>query len=138
MQGTRYRTQWAAQFYTAAELTRRGYLVSLTFGNAPVSDLLGRSPNGSQFTVDVKGQSTKNFWLIQPRVPDPRHFFILVFLPKQNTPPQYFIISSDKLMCLREEYKQSALARGKYRDDLGGINWSTALQYGGKWDTLPP
>jgi hypothetical protein len=112
--------------------------VSLTFGNAPVSDLLVRSPNGSQFTVDVKGQSTKNFWLVQPRIPNPGHFFILVFLPAQYAPPQYFIISSDELMCLREEYKQSALVRGKYRDDLGGINWSTALRYGGKWDTLPP
>jgi hypothetical protein len=112
--------------------------VSLTFGNAPVSDLLVRSPSGSQFTVDVKGQSTKNFWLIQQRVLDPGHFFILVFLSAQYAPPQYFIISSDELMCLREEYKQSALARrGKYGDDLGGINWSTALRYGGKWDTLP-
>lgn len=37
MQGTRYRTQWLTQLYTAAELTRRGYLLSLTLGNAPVS-----------------------------------------------------------------------------------------------------
>jgi hypothetical protein len=88
--------------------------------------------------VDVKGQSTKNFWLIQRRVPNPGHFFILVFLPPQHAPPQYFIISSAELMFLREEYKQSALARGKYRDDLGGIIWSTALHYGSKWDTLPP
>src|SRR4030042_2373656 len=98
MQGARYRTQWAAQFFAAAELTRRGYLVSLTFGNAPVSDLLVKSPNGKQFTVDVKGQSTKNFWLIQPRVLNPEHFFILVFLPQQNLPPQHFIMSSDELM----------------------------------------
>jgi len=87
--------------------------------------------------VDVKGQSTKNFWLIQRRVPDPGHYFILVFLPAQYIPPQYFIVSSDDLMCLREEYKQRSLARGKYRDDLGGINWSTALRYAGKWDSLP-
>ena len=112
--------------------------MSLTFGIAPVSDLLVRSPSGSQFTVDVKGQPTKDFRLIQPRVPDIGHFVILVFLPTQYAPPQYFIISSDELMCLREDYKQSALARGKYRDDLGGINWSTALRYGGKWDTVPP
>ena len=136
-QSARYKTQWAAQFYAAAELTRRGYLVSLTFGNAPVSDLLVRSPNGKQFTVDVKGQSTKNFWLIQPRLANPEHFFILVFLPKQNKPPQYFIMSSDELMRLREEYKQAMLARGKCRDDLGGINWSTALGYDNKWDNLP-
>lgn len=66
-QNLRYRTQWTSQFYAAAELTRRGYLVSLTFGNAPVSDLLVRSLDDNQFSVDVKGQSTKNFWLIQRR-----------------------------------------------------------------------
>jgi hypothetical protein len=51
----RYKTQWAAQFYAAAELTRRGYLVSLTLGNAPVADLLAVSPSGKHFMVDVKG-----------------------------------------------------------------------------------
>ena len=58
IQVKRYRTQWATQFYVAAELTRRGYLVSLTFGNAAVSDLLVSSPSGNNFTVDTKGQST--------------------------------------------------------------------------------
>jgi len=138
MKGARYRTQWATQFFAAAELTRRGYLVSLTFGDATGTDLLVRSPNGKQFTVDVKGQSTKNFWLIQPRVRNPEHFFILVFLPKQNLPPQYFIMSSDELMRRRDEYKQSVRSRGKYRDELGGINWSTALDCEGKWGNLPP
>ena len=136
-QTTRYRTRWASQFYAAAELTRRGYLVSLTFGNAPVSDLMVRSPGGHHFTVDVKGQSTKNFWLIQPRTPNPDHYFILVFLPKGDAPAKYFVLSSDELMRHREEYKQTALPRGKYRDDLGGINWSTALAYEGRWDSLP-
>ena len=60
-QATRYKTQWATQFYAAAELTRRGYLVSLTFGNAAVSDLHVQSPDGVLFTVDVKGQSSRNF-----------------------------------------------------------------------------
>ena len=55
----RYQTQWAGQFYVAAELTRRGYLVSLTLGNAPVVDLLVVSPDGEHFGVDVKGQSTR-------------------------------------------------------------------------------
>jgi hypothetical protein len=134
---TRYRTQWASQFYAAAELTRRGYLVSLTFGNAPVSDLLVQSPTGKHFTVDVKGQSTKNFWLIQVRKPNPDHYFILSFIPKQEAQPRYFVLSSDELMRRRQEYKQSVLSRGKYRDELGGINWGTALEYEGKWECLP-
>jgi hypothetical protein len=135
---TRYKTQWAAQFFTAAQLTRRGYLVSLTFGNAPTSDLLVQSPNGAQFTVDVKDQSTKNFWLIQRREPNPNHYFNLVYLPKNiDNAPRYFVLSSDELMKRREEYRQSVLHKGRYRDDLGGINWTTAFDYENKWDNLP-
>lgn len=135
---TKYKTQWAAQFFAAAELTRRGYLVSLTFGNAPISDLLVQSPNGTQFIVDVKGQSTKNFWLIPRREPNPNHYFILVYLPNDmDSPPRYFVLSSDELMKRREEYKESVLHRGRYRDDLGGINWTTAFDYENKWENLP-
>jgi hypothetical protein len=36
----------------------------------------------------------------------------------------------------REEHKQHAMARGNYRDDLGGINWSTAFVYENKWNNL--
>jgi len=137
MQSQKYKTQWAAQFFAAGELTRRGYLVSLTFGNAPISDLLVRSQNGVQFTVDVKGQSKKNFWLIQPRKSDSSHYFILVFLPPVSQHPRFFILSCDELMKKREEYRQSVLIRRKYRDELGGINWSTAFDYEDKWDVLP-
>lgn len=134
----RYKTQWAAQFFAAAELTRRGYLVSLTFGNAPTSDLLVESPSGILFTVDVKGQSTKNFWLIQRRDPKPNHYFILIYLPNDiDQAPKYFLLSSDELMKRREEYKASVLPKGRYRDDLGGINWTTAFDYENRWSNLP-
>lgn len=83
VQAKRYRTQWASQFFVAAELTRRGYLVSLTFGNAPVADLLVVSPSEREFMVDVKGQSTKNFWLFQRRERREDLFFVLVYLAKK-------------------------------------------------------
>ena len=138
-QAKRYQTQWAAQFYVAAELTRGGYLVSLTLGNAPVVDLLVVSPNNINFKVDVKRQSTKNFWLIQRRIAQDDLFYFLVYLPKNAEYPNFFILSSSELMSRREEYKRHIESRsGKYRDDMGGINWSTALQYKDKWDILPP
>jgi hypothetical protein len=62
-QKAKFSTQWSAQFYVAAELTRRGYLVSLTLGSARFADLLVVSPGGSRFEIDVKGQSTRNFWV---------------------------------------------------------------------------
>jgi hypothetical protein len=136
-QNTRYRTQWAAQFSVAAELVRRDYLVSLTFGNAAVADLLVQSPNGANFAIDVKGQSSKNFWLVQRREANDKHFFVLVYLPPGFKPPQYFILSNDQLMKHRAEYEAEAMARGKYRDELGGMNWATARPYEGQWGALP-
>ena len=137
-QTIRYQTQWAAQFYVAAELTRRGYLASLTLGNAPVADLLVVSPGQTQFMVDVKGQSTRNFWLIQRREPRPDLFFVLVYLPKNYEPPRFYILSCAELMEKREEYKRHIEAiGGKYDDKVGGINWSTVLEYEDRWHVLP-
>jgi hypothetical protein len=136
-QATRYKTQWSTQFYAAAELTRRGYLVSLTFGNASITDLLVQSPGGVKFTVDVKGQSKRSFWLVQRREKDSDHYFILVYLPPEFAAPRYFVLSSDELMHRREEYEQLSKSRGKYRDDLGGMNWTTVYEYEDCWDALP-
>lgn len=134
----RYQTQWAAQFYVAAELTRRGYLVSLTLGNAPVIDLLVVSPNGVSFKVDVKGQATRNFWLIKRIKPQNDLFYFLVYLPKNLETLKFFIFNSEELMKKREEYKEHIEAKsGKYRDELGGINWGTALDFENKWEKLP-
>jgi len=68
-QTTRYKTQWAAQFFAAAELTRRGYLVSLTFGNAPASGLHVQSPIGTQFTVETTAAMLEGQGLLPPPPP---------------------------------------------------------------------
>src|SRR5690349_12310170 len=102
-QATRYKTQWATQFFAAAELTRRGYLVSLTFGNAAVTDLHVQSPSGALFTVDVKGQSNRSFWIVQRRPKNSNHYFVLVYLPPALATPRYFVLTSDELMRRRDE-----------------------------------
>ena len=136
-QTKRYRTQWASQFYAAAELTRRGYLVSLTFGNAHVADLLVQSEDDRMFTVDVKGQSTKNFWLIQPRPIIKNHYYIFVYLPRNGGDPSYFVASCEEVMNLRNEYKKRMIEEGKkYDDKLGGFNWTDILPYENRWEIL--
>ena len=133
----RYQTQWASQFLVAAELTRRGYLVSLTLGNAPTADLLVVSPSGKHFMVNGKGQSTRNFWLIKRESSQEDLFYILVYLPKEGS-PRYFVLSSREMMNERKKYEGHIKARGgSYRDELGGFNWSTAFPYENRWDVLP-
>ena len=88
--------------------------------------------------VDVKGQSTHNFWLVQAREDRDDLYFVLVYLPKDFEQPQYFILSCAEVIAKRDEYREHIEARsGKYRDDLGCMNWSTALDYENYWSTLP-
>ena len=47
-----HRTQWAAQFAVASELSKRGYQVALTMGIHPVIDLMVISPKGVPFLID--------------------------------------------------------------------------------------
>lgn len=133
-----YQTQWAAQFYTAAELTRRGYLATFTLGNAPDVDLLCISPSGRHFKIDVKGLASKNFWLIREREPQSDLYYVLVYLPPTFDPPQYFILHSSTLMSKIAELRQVTLENGKRWVDSGaGINWGTSQEYKGCWVILP-
>jgi hypothetical protein len=137
-QTQKYKTQWASQFYAAAELTRRGYLVSLTFGNAPVADLLVVSPKQKHFMIDVKGQSNRNFWLIQPREIDEELFYVLVYLPKELAAPEFYILRCADMIAKREAYKEHIEAGSrKYHDDLGGFNFGDAKDCKDRWDKLP-
>jgi len=139
-QSRRYQTQWTAQFYAAAELTRRGYLVAFTLGNAPGTDLLVTQPDGkAHFRVDVKGQSTRNFWLVRGKEIEGDLYYILVYMPRKlNEHPRFFILSSSEMMRkTAEDRKQIESRESKYKDDLAGMNWSAAFEYEDRWDVLP-
>ena len=82
-------TAWAAALATAAELSRRSYDVTITFGNTPKVDLLCSVPDGKQFKVQVKGISSRNALFIQ------KHFlegtlepnlFLVIVLFEDNKP----------------------------------------------------
>jgi len=139
MPGSRYRTQWMAQFYAAAELIRRDYLVSFTLGNAPATDLIIASPHGVNFRVDVKGQRTNNFWRFREREPRNDHFYILVRVPDEpGEAPIYFILKSAEMMRERRLYREHCLQNGqRYDDKQGGMHWTRAFDYQDHWNVLP-
>jgi hypothetical protein len=138
-QDQKYQTQWSAQFFAAAELTRRGYLVSFTFGNAKFADLQVTTAQGKHFHVDVKGMSTRNFWLVKKRDARKDHFFVLVYLPMAFAPPQYFILSSHEMGKEMEKQKQHILSLGRKWEDgkFEGIRWGASQHYCDNWHGLP-
>jgi hypothetical protein len=145
-QQRKYQTQWIAQFFAAAELTRRGYLVSITLGNAKFTDLMVETPGNQHFSIDVKGQSTKSYWIIKPPENDrDDQYFILVYAPRDLTEsPQYFILNSDDII---EELKQNQgrarqaeIDRGNplsHNFGTGGMAWDQPLKYEDQWGKLP-
>jgi len=142
-----YPVQWAAQFYTAAELSRRRYLVTFTLGNARRTDLLVRSPSEKEFAVEVKGQASHNFWIIRNDFGESEKYYFLVYVPDDfKKPVEFFIMTREEMMNERIKYqKHIEQDGGKYQDELGGFNWSTVLSkdnngnylYKEKWDKLP-
>ena len=142
-----YCIQWATQFYVAAELCRRKYVVTFTLGNAPRTDLQVSSSLNGEFTVEVKGQSTHNFWLIKEDHDKSRKYYFLVYIPENHEKlVEFFIMTREEMMAERTKYqKHIEQSSGRYRDELGGFNWKTIYEkdkngrflYKDRWDKLP-
>jgi len=142
-----YQTQWAGQFGVAHELTRRGYLITFTMGNAPEADLSCESPSGVAFSVQVKSLSSKTYFLYQPSLlkPNASRFFVFVFVP--TTPsqrPDYFVLNNQQFRDVVEEQdkmlRQAEKKRGKpYAKFSPGINYGTLAHNDllDAWGNLP-
>jgi len=135
-----YFTQWASQFCVAAELTRRGYLVTLPLGNAPKTDIMAISPSGKRFTVEVKGLGEGNWWIIGKVEPSEDLFYILVHVPREDPTqrPRFFIMKSDEVKNEEDKYIEEKKAKGKKVTEMDyGFAWKTVFKYENQWDKLP-
>jgi hypothetical protein len=137
--GATYFSQWSSTFYAAAELARRGYLVSIALGAAPKVDLLVESPSGRPFKVQVKGLQYRNYWLIGEVPLEEDLFYILVYVPRDpSRPPEFCILTSREA---REEvgrYQEGLKARGRPITRLEYcIPFDAAFKYRDAWEKLP-
>lgn len=151
LQSRKYRTQWASTFFAAGELTRRGYLVTITHGNARFADLLVKSPQGQSFSIDVKGMSTRNW--IPVKKPDKEmgdQHYILVYTPlnlKDGEMPRFFILSSKQMLDEITKGEEETSIQNQIRVAKGlekfkpwasnGIPFKQAENYEDKWAILP-
>ena len=138
---TSHHTQWAAEFFAAAELSRRGYLVALTLGNAPSTDLFAKGPCGAALSIEVKGQQGKSDWFIrQPERDDTA--YMLVSVPTGNVDksgtPRFFIMTSTEIREAMDQYLRDRRARGTSDDKWQpAIRWRDAAHHENRWDKLP-
>ncbi len=151
MKGAKYQTQWAGQYGVAHELTRRGYLVSFTIGNAPKTDLICTSPSGKDFSVQVKSLKSKNYFLYQESLLSVESdlYYVFVLVPEiQNNKPilsvEYYIMNNIQF---RQTVEFEKLRLKKKEERLGkpyakfspGIIYDTIKNSGFRdaWNNLP-
>lgn len=137
MKYSSHNTEQAARGYLMYELARRGYNVQITDSRFPAYDMLVVSPEGRHFGIDVKGQRTKNFWLIKESEPTAERFYAFIFVPESDK-PRVFIMNSSIAMKLYYSYKARIQAtRPNVKDQFWGLNWKDPHPYEDKYDLLP-
>lgn len=93
-------TGLAAEFFVAAELTRRGYVVTLTFGNTKAIDLIVINHAGEPVPVQVKGmQRSKSLcWNMSRDAVKENVFYVLVNLHADTLiQPEFFVLSGAEM-----------------------------------------
>jgi hypothetical protein len=137
----RIHTQWAGQFYTAAELSRREYVVTFTFGNTPKMDLLAKSPSGTPFKIECKSQQTRNVWLVGDVQASKDLFYVLVLVPlKDEETPTFYIVPSRIVKRKAKEEMKRAIERGVKSAETfkAGFPFKAVKDYENAWEKLPP
>lgn len=127
----------AGEFLVAGELSRRGYPVSITMGNAKSVDIYAETQGGKgAIRVDAKASRAKTSWPIAESSVKGKVYYIFVYLQTKrgiakNVPPEYFVVRGD-------EIKSKGLVK-PWRS-MPGIPYSALKknEYEERWDKLPP
>lgn len=89
----------SGEYFVAAELSRRGYIASITLRNTRGIDVLCSNEIATkQVSIQVKTTKESNrVWILDKKAEDfysPSHFYVFVMLNKQEVKPDFFIVPS--------------------------------------------
>ncbi|MCP8315780.1 MAG: hypothetical protein H3Z51_02815 [archaeon] len=125
----------AGEFLVAGELSRRGYPVSITIGNAKSVDIYANAQE-RVIKVNAKAGRGKGNWPITKNSVNEDVYYIFVYLQtqnkiKNNVAPEYFVVSGKEIL------SKNLIRTWKTRQ---GIRYSTLNtdDYKERWGKLPP
>ena len=140
----------AGEFFVAAELTRRGYVASLTGKNTKDIDILVSNKDGSKsLAIQVKTSNSLKFnrWMMTKKVEDNFNdnlFYVLVNMNEGNMPSYYVIPSKLVAQKIKKEHKcwlETPGVDGKKRNDttmrvFTFVDDEEKQKYYNAWDLL--
>jgi hypothetical protein len=125
-----FTTQKAALFFTAGEVSRRGFNVSL------VDDSILYCQDGeNSFYIKVSGQKFKKSWIVEIEKSYSPVFYVFVYIPKDvYIQPEFFILNEKEL---KKEIKHRKLHSPKeLLGNTTSLSFSTIVKYADKWHSL--
>ena len=98
-------THLAGEYFVAAELSKRGYAIGITMGNAKAIDLFAEK-DAKTVNVQVKALAAKKNvgWPMMKDRVVPNVMYVLVCLNACGTAPAYFILTSDEAKAKVQQY----------------------------------
>lgn len=109
----------AGEYFVAAELSRRGYLASITLRNTKGVDILCSNADATKtVAIQVKNNRRSNReWVVNQKAESffaDNHFYIFVNLHDDKQQPDYFIVPSKTVAThVKETYAAWLAASGK-------------------------
>lgn len=91
----------SGEYYVAAELERRGFIVAVPMSDTPYFDILAvqESNHNNQISIQVKTNSKgKPDWLLSEkneRIIGDKIFYVFVCIDKEMNPPKFYIVPSN-------------------------------------------
>ena len=136
----------AGEYFVAAELSRRGYIASISLRNTRGIDILATNQDGSRsVTIQCKtSQRPQKRWVLNEKSQDfvsSTHFYVFVLLGVAGERPQYHVVPSREVAnSLKADHKKWINTPGKggrkHVDNSVRVFADKDDEYLERWDLL--
>jgi len=136
----------AGEYFVAAELSRLGYIASISLRNTRGIDILATNQDGSlSITIQCKtSQKRRKSWILNEKSEDfasDSHFYVFVSLGKSGERPRYHIVPSRVVATRvkaghREWLNKPGKSRQKHVDSPVRLFSDEDDEYLERWDLL--
>jgi len=134
----------AGAHFVAGEMSKRGYVVTLTSRNTEGIDLLASDKKGTKpIAIQVKTTTQKN-WMLNKKADNlisEDLFYIFVLLKGENEMPEFFIVPSkdvaEQVSISHKKWLETPNKKGgKHNDSPMRIFMDNEKKYKDRWDLL--
>ena len=130
-------TSAAGELLTAGKLFKRGYQVSVTFGNAKAIDLfVFNSQTAKTFNVQVKTQRQKNCFPLKRERVDEQHIYVFVRLNEFTENEEFFIVSGKTLLEDTNRFFGSSYSNPQKPSSMPTVNYGPLKPYKDNWQVF--